>query len=201
MKVALLLMALLQTATPARIGNVVGSAEVTGKDGTAVARIGGLLAAGDRLRTLGASYLALSTDSGAVLQLGPNTRVELKKVESETWVSFTEGSLQVRTTGKPLRIETRYGHFLASEDLLDARFAYAVGRIEASVLRGSLRTESLDSANVVFKGGTDTAGERTYQAGGEITPGTRSPADPSLIIIPRVNVPTPRPTGPVVPTK
>jgi len=63
MTVAFLILALLvQTANSARIGNVVGAAEVIGRQGTAAAQVGGSMIAGDRAHTLGGSYLALSTN-------------------------------------------------------------------------------------------------------------------------------------------
>jgi len=76
MTVAFLILALLvQTANSARIGNVVGAAEVIGRQGTAAAQVGRQHDRWRSTHTLGGSYLALSTESGAILQLGPDSRL------------------------------------------------------------------------------------------------------------------------------
>jgi len=111
---------------------------------------------------------------------------------------LTEGSLQVRTSGKPLRIETKFGQFVISEEASEARFAYAGGKIEAAIIRGSLTTEALDSANVVFKGAHRNRVDKNLSSWRtKSLPGAKNPPNPISLSFPGVTVPAPRAVTPV----
>ena len=102
---AILIAALLQAAVPsARIGATKGTVEISRTNGTAVARTGEQVSAGDRLQTLKSSAAVLSTESGVTLEVGADSKLEVKNAGSEPVALLAEGSVNVKSSGKPVRI-------------------------------------------------------------------------------------------------
>jgi len=90
-----------------------------------------------------------------------------------------------RTSGKPLRIETKFGQFVISERSVGKpRFAYAGGKIEAAIIRGSLTTEALDLLTWSSKGGTSESGERTIKLADKSCLAQRTPPNPISLSFP-----------------
>jgi ferric-dicitrate binding protein FerR (iron transport regulator) len=200
MVAALLIAALLQTAPAARLGNVEGSAEIVRANGASVARPGDTVSAGERLQTSKTSALTVSTESGVVLQLGAESKLELKNTGGEPIALLTEGSVNVKSSGKAARIETKYGQIIGVEESHEFDVRYSGDVIHVLVIRGAVRAEVFDASKVFFKNAADLA-TRTYVAG-SITPNApRVSNAPIVIVYPRVEDPNgrkPRPAEPPI---
>ena len=200
--VTFLIAALLQTAPTApavRVGDVAGEVQLVRQGGTAFVRVGDTISAGDRLHSPKGSSLTLSAESGVVLQLGAATSLEMKNVDGgEIIALLTEGRLNVRSAGKPVRIETKHGQVIADEDSQEFDLSYSGDVVQVLLIRGSIRAEVLDPSKVVFKSAADL-GTRTYEAGSLSPTAPRTPGE-TVIVYPQVNDPT-RTRGPRLPTR
>jgi ferric-dicitrate binding protein FerR (iron transport regulator) len=192
MTVAILFIAaLLQVrAEPAaRISNVEGGIELG--DAAVVARVGDLVLGGDRLRTLKGSSLSLAMESGLILELREDTRFEMKNVNGEPIAQLTEGSVNVKSAGKPVRIETKYGQIIGTQDSQEFDVSYRGDVVQVLVIRGSVRAELSDPLKVVFKNASDL-GTRVYQAGSISPTVPREASETTVIVYPSVESPAPR---------
>lgn len=159
---SLLLTALLQISQPARISTVSGEAELLRGADAVLLKIGDTLEVGDRLHTRPNASVVLSTSNGVTVQLNPNTRLELKKLEDDATVLLVEGSLNVRSGGKPVRVETHYGAFVSSADSPEFEVKYGSEGIQVTTGRAV----------------------RVYEAG-SISPTTpRKPSETTVIVYP-----------------
>jgi hypothetical protein len=192
---ALLIAALLQASPAARLSNIEGDAEIVRTGGTAVARSGDTVSAGERLQTSKRSALTVSTESGVVLQLGAESKLEMKNAGTEPIAFLAEGSVNVKNSGKAARIETKYGQIIGAEESHEFDVRYVGEVIHVLLIRGSVRAEVFDASKVFFKNAADL-GVRTYEAG-SITPNApRISNAPTVVVYPRVPDPTrarPRP--------
>ncbi len=111
-----------QVEAPARITDFQGTVEL---GDTVVTRAGDLVVVGDRLHTSREASLTLSIEPGVALKLKSDTRTEMKNVNGEPVVVLTEGSISVRSTGKPVRVETRYGQIKGTEGFQEFEVAYS----------------------------------------------------------------------------
>jgi hypothetical protein len=180
----LLLLAVFQAAPALRVANVAGAVEVWRNGQAAGPRVGETSAAGDRFRTGAGSFLILVSDSGARVELLPNSSLEL-----DATVTLQSGSLQLRAASGSLRVATRFGTFQTEGSIVDANFADDGETVAVTLLRGALRPQGLDAAKVVFKA-ADDAGPRTYTAGSDRPPNTTlQPPPPGVIVVPRVTAP------------
>lgn len=185
---ALLVAALLQAPPAARLTRIEGNAEVVRAEGTAVARSGDTVSAGERLQTSKSSALAVSTESGVVLQLGAESKLEIKNTGGEPIGFLAEGSVNVKSTGKAARIETKYGQIIGVEESHEFDVRYVGDAIQVLVVRGSVRAEVFDASKVFFRNAEDLA-TRTYVAG-SITPNApRVSNAPVVIVYPRIEDP------------
>jgi ferric-dicitrate binding protein FerR (iron transport regulator) len=182
---ALLIAALLQASPAARLSNIEGNAEIVRAGGTAVARSGDTVSAGDRLQTSQRSALTLSTESGVILQLGAESKLEMKNAGTEAIAFLAEGSVNVKNSGKAARIETKYGQIIGTEDSIEFDVRYQGDVINVLVIRGSVRAEVFDTNKVLFKSAADL-GTRVYEAG-SIRPSILRPTTtPTVIVYPQV---------------
>src|SRR5436190_12316119 len=109
MTVTALIVAVFLQAPAARVEKVSGDADLIHSTDIAVARVGDTITIGDRVHTLEGSSLALTTESGVTLVLRSGTSIEMKNVNGEPVALITEGAVNVRSSGKAARIETKYG--------------------------------------------------------------------------------------------
>jgi hypothetical protein len=158
---------------------------------TAVARAGDLVSDGDQLHTLKGASLALSTISGVTLQLRSDTTLEMKKVSGEILAFLAEGSASVTSAGKPVRIETKYGLIIGTEDSQEFDVSYRGDDVHVLVIRGSVRAELSDPLKVVFKNASES-GTRVYEAGGISPTVPRARSETTVIVYPSVESPAPR---------
>ena len=143
------------------------------------------------MHTLKGSSLTLSMASGPILQLKSDTRFEMRNVNGEPIAILTEGGVNVKSAGKPVRVETKYGQIIGTEDSQEFDVSYSGDVVQVLVIRGSVRAELSDPLKVGFKNAADL-GTRVYEAG-SITPTTpRAPSGTTVIVYPRVGNPTPR---------
>jgi hypothetical protein len=159
---ALFLTLLLQASQPARVASVSGEAEVVRGTDVVAARVGDTVDVGDHLNTRTNSSLIFSTSSGVTLQLNSSTRIELKKADVEITVLLTEGGLKVKSGGKPVRVETRYGAFAGSEDAQEFEVKYGGEGIQVTTGRG----------------------DRVYEAGSISPTQPRKSGDTTVIVYP-----------------
>jgi len=185
----------LQVTTAARIGNVAGQAELTRPAETVIARNGDLVADGDRLHTLKDASLSLLTEFGVTLQLKADSRLEMKKASGEPLVFLTEGSIGVKTPGKPVRIETKYGQIIAVEDSNEFEVKYNGDAVYVLVIRGSITAEASQPSKILFRSAADL-GTRTYEAGSILPTEPVTRGERSVIVYPQVENPAPRVVGP-----
>jgi ferric-dicitrate binding protein FerR (iron transport regulator) len=195
----LLIAVLLQTSPAASVGNVEGTAEIVRANGASVARSGDMVSAGERLQTSKSSALTVSMESGVVLQLGAESKLEMKNTSGESIALLTEGSVNVKSSGKAARIETKYGQIIGVEESHEFDVRYSGDAINVLVIRGSVRAEVFDAYKVFFRNAADLA-TRTYVAG-SITPNApRVSNAPIVVVYPRVEAPNglrPRPGPPI----
>jgi hypothetical protein len=192
---ALIVAILLQVNTAARINNVGGEVEITRPAGSGIARNGDLVADGDRLRTLKNGSLSLLTESGVTLQLKSDSTVEMKKVSGEPIASLSEGGLNVKSSGNPVRIETKYGLIIGGEDSQEFDVRYNGDVVLVLLVRGSITAEASQPSKILFKSAADL-GTRVYEAG-SISPVTpRAPGETTVIVYPQIEQPAPRGAGP-----
>ncbi len=203
--IALLSIAVFLQAVPAgRVSKVIGEVDLLRPGETAAARIGGVVVAGDRLRTRQGSSLTLSTDSGAVLELASDSILEMKTFDGGLLPLLTQGSVGVRSSGEPVRIETSYGQIVGTEDLQEFEVRYSGDGIEVLLTEGAVRAEGSDSSKVVFKNAHDS-GTRVHEAGSISPPPARETSGTTVIVYPEVVSPTPNarraPVTPQIPSK
>jgi ferric-dicitrate binding protein FerR (iron transport regulator) len=184
--IALLLQA--QTEPAARITQVEGGIELG--DAAVVARVGELVLVGDRLHTPKGSSLTLSMESGQIFQLKPETRFEMKNVNGEQIAVLTEGSVNAKSAGKPVRVETKYGQIIGTGDSQEFDVSYRGDIVQVLVIRGSVRAELSDPLKVVFKNAADF-GARVYEAGSISLTAPSTKGETTVIIYPSVEIPTP----------
>jgi hypothetical protein len=170
---AFLLIALLQSSQVARVTSVRGDAEVIRAAGSSAVRPGDSIDIGDRLHAAPGSSIGLTLPSGSILALSENARLELKKLDGEAVVFLSEGAINVITSGRPIRVETRHGTFVGPDGSQDFEVKYSGDGIQI----------------VTAKNATDP-GVRTYEAG-SISPHTpKAPGDTNVIVYPSVGQPT-----------
>jgi ferric-dicitrate binding protein FerR (iron transport regulator) len=205
--IAILIVAALLQAPAARITAVHGGIELG--DTAVAARAGEWILAGDRVHTLKDSSLTLATESGLVVQLRPDTRLEMKNLTGEPIVLLTDGSVNVKSEGKPVRVETRYGQIIGTENSQEFDVTYSGDAVQVLMIRGSLRAELSDPLKVTFKSASGT-GPRVYEAGSISPPAPRAPRETTVIVYPTVESPIPRfertgtppiPVTPSIPSK
>jgi hypothetical protein len=182
---ALIVAALLQTAPAARVGNVSGEVDLIRSTETLEARSGDTVSAGDRIHTSKGSSLSLSMGSGMTLQLRSETSLEIKSVNGELVALVSEGSINVRSAGKPARIETKFGQITGTEDFQEFDVTYSGDVIQVLVAGGGVRAEVSDSSKIVFKNAYDF-GARVYEAGSLSPTVPREPNGTTVIIYPTV---------------
>lgn len=185
----LIVAALLQTAPAARIGSILGEADLIRPTDTEVARVGDIVLAGDRVHTLKGASLALSMESGVIVQLRSDTSLEMKIVNGEPVALLTEGSVNVKSSGKPARIETKYGQIIGTEDFQEFDVSYTGDVVQVLLIGGGVRAEVSDSSKIVFKNAYDS-GARVYEAGSISPTAPRATGGTTVIVYPRVVTPS-----------
>lgn len=189
--VSLIVAALLQvqTAPAARVISVEGGIELG--DTPVIARVGDLVAVGDRLHTMKGASITLSTEPGVIFQLGSDTRFEMKNVNGEPIALLTEGSVNAKSSGKPVRVDTKFGQITGIGDSQEFDVSYAGDGVRVLVIRGSVKAELSDPLKVVFKNAADF-GTRVYEAGSISPTVPRATSGTTVIVYPEVGNPTPR---------
>lgn len=178
-----------QTVPVARVTSIEGGIELG--DTPVIARVGDLVAVGDRLHTMKGASITLSMESGVIFQLRPDTRFEMKNVNGEPIALLTEGSVNVKNSGKPVRVETKFGQIMGAENSQEFDVSYAGDFVQVLVIRGSVKAELSDPLKVVFKNAADF-GSRVYEAGSISPTVPRATSGTSVIVYPEVGNPTPR---------
>jgi len=178
-----------QTAPAARVISVEGGIELG--DTAVTARVGDLVAVGDRLHTMKGASITLSTESGVVFQFRSDARFEMKSANGEPIVLLTEGSVNAKSSGKPFRVETRFGQIIGAENSQEFDVSYSGDLVQVLVIRGSVKAELSDPLKVVFKNAADF-GARVYEAGSISPTVPRAGSGTTVIVYPEVGNPTPR---------
>jgi hypothetical protein len=179
-----------QAAPAARIIGVEGGIELG--DTAVSARVGDLVAVGDRLHTMKGASITLSAESGVIFQFRSGARFEMKSVNGGL-IALTEGSVNVKNSGKPVRVETKFGQIIGAEESQEFDVSYAGDLVQVLVVRGSIKAELSDPLKVVFRNASDF-GARVYEAGSISPTVPRTGSGTTVIVYPEVDNST-RPNG------